>query len=236
MQPVQRRLFAEGPVEIFLRVHRTCFPHRPLPSIRVLIRPYASANASVRLQGGTLEVRLADLLETAPDEILHALAHILFSKLYRRRPPRDALQLYREWLYTGHTRTEMHQMRRARGRKYISGPLGLTYDLDPLFDELNARYFANSLPRPALGWSRRPSRTLLGHFDPVHNAIILSSILDRPSVDPLAVRYILFHEMLHIQHPAQHRNGRRCVHTREFREAEQQFERIQEAKAMLKSL
>lgn len=236
MQPVQSRLFDEGPEEIFLRVHRTSFPKRPLPAIRVLVRPYANVNASVRLQDGLLEVRLADLLETAPDEVLHALAHILFSKLYRRPAPKDALQLYREWLYTGHIRGEMHKLRRTRGRKYLSGPQGLHYDLDPLFDELNLRYFEGALPRPALGWSRRPSRSLLGHFDPVHNAIVLSCILDRPSVPPLAVRYILFHEMLHLKYPAEHRNGRRCVHTRVFREQEQKFEDIQEAKALLKLL
>jgi hypothetical protein len=101
---------------------------------------------------------------------------------------------------------------------------------------LNARYFEGALPKPALGWSRRPSRTLLGHFDPVHNAIVLSSVLDRPAVDPLAVRYILFHEMLHVQYPVEHRNGRRCVHTRVFHEAEKRFEGIQEAKALLKLL
>lgn len=236
MQPVQRSLFGEDPESIFWRVHRDFFPGRPLTSIRILVRPYANANASIRLNGANLEVRLADLLETAPEEILYSLAHILLAKLYRRPAPREAVALYREWLYTGHVRKEMHELRRSRGRKFISGARGEHYDIDPLFDQLNQRFFSGALTKPALGWSRRSSRTLLGHFDPVHNAIVLSRILDRPTVPLLAVQYVLFHEMLHLRYPAEHRHGRRCVHTQAFREAEKAFPDIKEAKALLRLL
>ena len=89
---------------------------------------------------------------------------------------------------------------------------------------------------PELGWSRRPSHTTLGHYDPSHNTIILSSILDRPAVPRLAVEYVMFHEMLHLRHPAEHRGSRRCVHTPEFKQAEKQFEHFNEAKKLLRGL
>jgi hypothetical protein len=108
--------------------------------------------------------------------------------------------------------------------------------LEALFRELNARYFQGELPLPHLGWSRRASRTLLGHYDPVHNAVVLSRVLDRPCVPVDAVRYVLFHEMLHVRYPAEHRQGRRCIHTKEFREAEQMFENLREVKALLRLL
>ena len=105
-----------------------------------------------------------------------------------------------------------------------------------MFEELNFRYFHGLMARPVLGWSPFASRSMLGHYDPPHNAIVLSRILDRAETPRLAVEYVLFHEMLHLRHPAEHRGARRCVHTREFKEAEKQFEHLREATALLRKL
>jgi predicted metal-dependent hydrolase len=105
-----------------------------------------------------------------------------------------------------------------------------------MFEELNFRYFFGLMARPALGWSRQESRTMLGHYDPSHNAIVLSRVLDRAETPRLAVEYVLYHEMLHLRHPVEHEGARRCVHTRAFKDAEKQFERLREAKAMLRKL
>jgi len=47
---------------------------------------------------------------------------------------------------------------------------------------------------------------------------------------------VMFHEMLHLRIPIDHRGARRCVHTPEFKAAEKQFEQLAEAKEMLKRL
>ena len=130
----------------------------------------------------------------------------------------------------------MHLVRQIRGRKFVSGPQGEHQNLDLLFDELNVRYFDGLMAKPLLGWSRRLSRTLLGHFDPSHNAIILSRLLDSARIPRLVIEYVLFHEMLHLRFPIQAQGARRKVHTREFREAETQFEGLKEAKALLTKL
>jgi predicted metal-dependent hydrolase len=75
---------------------------------------------------------------------------------------------------------------------------------------------------------------MLGHFDPSHNAIIISRIFDRPQVPALAVEYVMFHEMLHLRYPVDHNGARRRVHTREFQEAEKKFPQLKEAKEILK--
>ena len=46
----------------------------------------------------------------------------------------------------------------------------------------------------------------------------------------------MFHEMLHLRHPVEHRGARRCVHTPEFKEAEKAFPRLLEAKSILKAI
>jgi len=60
------------------------------------------------------------------------------------------------------------------------------------------------MARPLLGWSRQPSRVTLGHYDPSHNAIILSRLLDREEVPVLAVEYVLFHEYCTCGIPVDH--------------------------------
>jgi predicted metal-dependent hydrolase len=92
------------------------------------------------------------------------------------------------------------------------------------------------MAKPILGWSPNASRTLLGHYDPSHNAIVLSRILDRANTPSVAVEYVLFHEMLHLRYPAEHRGARRCVHTKEFKIAEKQFEKLKEAQESLRRL
>jgi hypothetical protein len=222
--------------QIFLRVFRQMRPRTPLPSIRVHFRRYANANAQVRLEDGALEIRMADTLGGAPEPVIEALAEILLSKLFRRPVPAASNDRYRRYLNRRDVRQSLDLVRQIRGRKRLTHPRGECYDLEAMFEALNFRYFHGLMARPAIGWSRNASRTMLGHYDPSHNAIVLSRILDRPETPRLAVEYVLFHEMLHLRYPAEHNGSRRCVHTRAFKEAEKQFERLKEAKTLLKHL
>jgi hypothetical protein len=133
-------------------------------------------------------------------------------------------------------RRQAHLVRQIRGRKFVSGPQGVVYNLEEIFERINRQFFDGLLGMPRLGWSRGVSRSMLGHFDPSHNAIIISRIFDQPGRPPLALEYVMFHEMLHLQHPVDHNGARRRVHTKEFREAEKRFPQLTEAKDILKRL
>jgi predicted metal-dependent hydrolase len=105
--------------------------------------------------------------------------------------------------------------------------------LRQIFDELNVSFFGGMMAEPRLGWSLRASRTTLGHYDPSHNAIVLSTLLDSEDVPQMAVRYVMYHEMLHLRHPTIHKNARRCVHTAAFKADEKLFPDVTEAKKRL---
>lgn len=225
-----------SPVEIYQRVFRQLRPRTPLPDVRVEFKRYANANAQVRWGNGVLLVRLADTLEGAPEDVLEALAEILLSKLFRKPVPPASNDRYRRYLNRRDVRRSLDLVRQIRGRKQVEHPRGTLYDLDQMFEELNFRYFHGLMARPRLGWSPNASRTLLGHYDPSHNAIVLSRILDGPDTPRLAVEYVLYHEMLHLVHPAEHRGARRCVHTPAFKDDEKKFERLKEAKALLRKI
>jgi hypothetical protein len=85
-----------------------------------------------------------------------------------------------------------------------------------------------------MGWSLRVSRSTLGHYDPAHHAVVISSLLDSAEASYLIVSYVLFHELLHTVYPAESRTARRCVHTAEFKAAEKRFDDYDEARAALK--
>jgi hypothetical protein len=233
---LQSAIFFETPEEIITRVFRELKPRTPVPAVHLKFCKFANANSSVRWDQSGLEFRVTDVLEGAPSAILESLAHILMSKLLRRPSPRTHAERYRRYLNRKEMRRSLQLVKQTRGRKFVSGPKGDFYDLQAIFDDLNQAHFHGLMAQPLLGWSRRPSRVMLGHYDPSHNAIILSRLLDRSSVPRLAVEYILFHEMLHLRFPVEHRGARRCVHTREFKEAEQQFPQLKEAKQLLKTV
>ena len=233
---VESALLFETPQEIFARVFRAVKPRTPEPSITVEFCTFANANSFIRMDAGRIGVRLTDVLQEAPAPILEALAYILLSKLYRKAVPRMFAHRYRLYMNRRDMRTALQQLRRERGRKHVSGPQGESYDLEELFETVNLKYFNGLMARPELGWSVRPSRTTLGHYDPSHHMIVLSRVLDQPGVPRLAVEYVMFHEMLHLRYPVDHRGSRRCVHTPEFKLAEKAFEHLKEAKEMLKRI
>ena len=232
----QSSLFFETPEQIYLRVFREMKPRTRPPEVRVEYRRYANADSSIRLEDGWLIVRISDVLEGAPAPIQEALAYILLGKLYRRDVPRTYAHRYRLYLNRRDMRRQLHLVRQIRGRKFLSGPEGQHHDLDAIFDHLSQKYFQGLLGKPRLGWSRTASRSLLGHYDPSHNAIIISRIFDSAKASKLALEYVMFHEMLHLRYPVEHQRSRRRVHTREFLAAEKAFERLTEAKELLKGL
>jgi len=233
---LQTALFFETPEQIFSRVFTELKPRTPMPPLRVEFCKFANANSFVRLDQAGVHVRITDVLEGAPSQILEALAHILLSKLFRRPAPKMHAERYRRYLNRKEMRRSLQLVKQARGRKFVSGPRGACYDLEEIFEQLNRSHFHGLMARPLLGWSRTVSRTMLGHYDPSHNAIILSRLLDSPTVPHLAVEYVVFHEMLHLRFPVEHRGARRCVHTREFKEAERLFPCLKEAKDLLKKI
>lgn len=222
--------------QIFHKAHQELRPSTAMPDLSVQFFAFANINNTIRLREGKLFVRLSDLLEGAPEPVLGAIAHILLAKMYRKPIAREHSTRYRRYI-SGHDITQKaHFVRQLRGRKRIASAAGHIYDLEEIFNQLNLRFFHGLLGRPCMSWSRDAARNRLGHYDPAHNAIILSRVFDHPRVPRIVVEYIVYHEMLHLKHPVKLRGSRRCVHSAEFRADEEMFPRLAEAKAFLKHL
>lgn len=222
-----------GGARIFQRMYtRLDCQGRP-PQFVVEFYPYAGLAHSIRLREEIANVRLSDLLRHAPREILEATAGILLSRLYRRRAPRELLEQYREYSHSHGTRRRIHALRRKRARRILGHPRGKHHDLGEIFDWLNRAHFAEALPRPDLGWSRRPWRTQLGAFDPALQQIAINCVLDKTDVPRYVVAYVVYHEMLHQKHPTKLARCRMEFHSRQFREEERRFHDFERAMKFL---
>jgi len=226
----------EGLLEIFQESHRELRPSAPIPELRIEFFAFANVNNTIRLRQGKLLVRLSDLLEGAPQAVLRAIAHILLAKMYRHPIDRVQAARYRKYLASHEIVRKTHLVRQIRGRKQLHSARGHFYDLDAVFEKLNTRFFYGLLARPRMSWSRTRTRRILGHYDPAHNAIVISRVFDQSAVPGYAVEYIVYHEMLHLKHPVRLRGSRRCVHSAEFQAEEKLFPQLAEANAFLKRL
>ena len=226
----------EGVLEIFQESYRELRPSASLPELKVEFFAFANVNNTIRLRNGRLLVRLSDLLEGAPENILRAIAHILLAKMYRQPVDRSHAARYRRYIGSHEIMRKAHLVRQMRGRKLLRPAQGRYYDLDAIFEELNFRFFHGLMARPRMSWSQTRTRRILGHYDPAHNAIIISRIFDHPAVPRFVLEYIVYHEMLHLKHPVKLRGSRRCVHSAEFQAEEKLFPRAAEAESFLKRL
>jgi predicted metal-dependent hydrolase len=226
----------EGLLEIFQETYSELRPGSTPPELKIEFFAFANVNHTIRLRNGRLLVRLSDLLEGAPDSILRAIAHILLAKMYRRPIDRAHAARYRKYIGSHDLMRKAHLVRQIRGRKRLRSARGRFYDLDAIFEELNTRFFHGLMARPGMSWSQAKTRRILGHYDPAHNAIIISRIFDHPGVPLYVLEYIVYHEMLHLKHPVKLRGSRRCVHSAEFQAEEKLFPRAGEADAFLKRL
>lgn len=222
--------------EIFALEYRHLRSRAPMPDFDVRYYPFTGINTTIRLREGKALVRLSDMLEGAPPRVLHAIAHILLAKLYRKTIEASHANRYRRHLASDAVTRRAQQVRRTRGRKNVLTAEGHHYDLNEIFERLNRQFFHGLLGRPVLTWSAHSARRLLGHYDAAHNTIVVSRVFDRPETPRCAVEYLVFHEMLHLKHPVQMRGGRRCVHSREFQKDEKTFPDLDRAKEYLRKL
>jgi predicted metal-dependent hydrolase len=221
---------------VFEETFRELRPRTLVPELRIDFFRFASVNNTIRLREGRLLVRISDLLEGAPEPVLRAIAHILLAKMYRKPIDREHATRYRRYVSTHHMSEKAHLVRQMRGRKRITTARGHVYHLEEIFEDLNLRYFHGLMARPLMTWSTERARNRLGHYDPAHNAIVVSSFFDHPRVPRYVVDYIVYHEMLHLKHPVKLRGSRRCVHSSEFQAEEKLFDRLEAAREFLKRL
>lgn len=227
--------FASPLSGIFTAAHRELRPRTPVPDIEVEFFPFAGINHTARLNRGRLSVRVSDVFNDAPGEVHHALAVILLAKLYRKKIDSSYHRTYRGFILQHDIQERARDARSSRGRAArLTRAQGVHVDLDGLFAQLNSTYFRGQLDKPAISWSAKRSKRILGRYDATHHAIFISRIFDSPKIPGYVVEYVMYHEMLHLKHQTRVKDCRLIVHTPEFKEEERRFARYGEVREWLK--
>ena len=233
---IGNKTLMQGGAALFQRVYtRLGCEGRP-PRFRVEFYPYSSLVLTIRRREESLFVRFSDLLQRAPLGVLEAAAALLLARIYRRRAPKSLVEPYLAYARSGRTRSRISRMRGRRVPPAQTAPQGQHFDLNAMFDDLNARFFRGELQKPHIGWSARGWRRQFGCFDPGPNQILLNRRMDRLSIPRCAVEYVLYHEMLHVKHPTRRSGCSLVSHSREFRAEEKLFPEFAQARRALDRL
>ena len=220
--------------ELYRQTFARLDPERRPPVVDARFYPYIGINHTIRVRQGKVFVRIAEICHDMPMTAHRGLADILVRKLLGKRASRSKAEPYENYVKSLEVRERADHSRRTRGKKVVTGTKGEVYDLDEIFDSLNFWYFGGRIARPTLTWSPRKSFHILGHHDSTHDTISISRSLDSKIVPRYVIEYVVFHEMLHIAHPAVHHNGRRYHHTPAFRRDERRFPHYHEAENWIK--
>ncbi len=185
--------------------------------------PYIGLTHTIRRMGPSWIIRISDHCRLAPGEVLESIAVLLACKILRRKPSSEALRIYDAFRLHPETERRVQLRRLQRGRKQIEDAKGKCYSLEEIYSELNQLYFNGQVEVRKLGWGARRSWSRLGHYDPVHNTITISPVLDSTKVPRPVVAYLLYHEMLHTLFNGIDSGIRKRHHPPEFYRAERSF-------------
>ncbi len=181
---------------------------------------------------GPLEAtaQINEAFVNANDEILAALVRLVF--LGRNQEDSQAIKEYALSEEYSEVVLELDLMADTKAEN----PQGKYYNLDTLFQNINREYFGGKMVKPRLTWNRAFTKRKFGHYERWRDRVVLSISLDSDRVPQYVVEFVLYHELLHKQHEGKWVNGRLKVHTPEFRQDEQKFQKYKEADQWLTGL
>lgn len=176
---------------------------------------------SFRKERSKITLRVHRLFEKADHSILDALMS------YVCHNNKEAKSLMRRYVHEYFANTTLPRI-----------PLltrGKVYDLQVFYDRIKKQFFSPSFDA-VIGWSRAPKRKKYRHitfgtYDRHRRRILIHPLLDQIGVPEYFIEFVVYHEMLHAEVPAQIDTAGRCrSHTKQFRLREQLFPFYLEAK------
>jgi hypothetical protein len=200
--------------QLVQQVHRE-FKKTSLCKLDAKFHPYRTLRHTIRRTPLQISIKISERLRHAPPHILKIVAHLLFSRVYRKPADRQMSRVYKEYCNIVYPRIS------APVRGYNSH--GERFDLRRRFDRLNEIYFQKQLSIKHIGWSKRKSFRRLGFYDKTRSLLVISRIFDHSDVPPEVIDFLIYHEMLHIKYAAVEKKGRRVIHSKAFKKAERQF-------------
>ena len=177
---------------------------------------------SIRRKDNLVSVRIHWMFLNAGDEVIREIA--CFIKTRKGKTPH-----IRRFIRENQTCLKEREIKHRQTRILTQGKF---HNLKEIFYALNSEYFGGKITA-SITWRRGNKQAVkkrtLGSYIRHTNTILINSVLDRKNVPYYFIRYVVYHEMLHSIIEEKIENGRRLVHTSEFRKRERLFKDYEKA-------
>lgn len=190
----------------------------PELKVHLAVHDNRSTMISFRRQPPLVRIRVHHMFLDAPETVVKSIAD------YAGRGKHAAGTVLDDYI------AEQQALIRAYPRREtVLEPRGRCFDLQELYERINAEHFGGEIVA-RIGWGRLPGKRRrksirLGVYDHKGKEIRIHPALDRPDVPRFFVEFIVFHEMLHQLFPSDRDTGRHVHHPRAFRDRERKFPR-----------
>ncbi len=189
--------------------------------VSITITDNAVSMLSVRIKKDAVVVRMHRMFLAAPEAVFKDIAAFVA----RKNVKTPHLKSY--------INDNRHTLATPRPAKHTVRADGTHWHLQEIFDALNGAYF-NSKLVCSITWGRRSTRPTvkkrtLGSYSAASGMIRINPILDRKEVPRYYIEYVVYHEMLHAALGVAYKNGRRVVHSRQFKQREKCFRYYEQA-------
>jgi hypothetical protein len=190
--------------------------------LTLIITDNATSMLSVRKKAECITVRLHKMF-------LHAGAEVCLEVADFIRKGRSDRQNIRSFI-----RQNTHLLKQTSPVKLTPRVTGEHYCLQAIYDSLNSEYFDGAVSA-AITWGKSNSKKrvrmrTMGSFNAGTGTIRINPLLDKKTVPAYFIEFVVYHEMLHAYLGIKTTNGRRSIHSGEFRLHEKKFRHY--AKAM----
>jgi hypothetical protein len=177
---------------------------------------------SVRKKAESITVRLHKMFLHAGTEVCLEVADFIKKGRSERQSIRSFISQNR------------HLLKQKPPVKLTPRVAGENYCLKKIFDSLNSEYFDGTISS-SITWGKSNSKKrvrmrTMGSYNAETGTIRINSLLDKKTVPAYFLEFLVYHEMLHAYLGIKTRNGRRSIHSGEFRLHEKKFRHY--AKAM----
>ena len=190
--------------------------------LRLILTDNASSMLSVRKKAENITVRLHKMFLHAGTDVCLEVADFI-------KKGRSNGQYIRSFI-----RQNRYLLKKKSPVKLKSRVTGEHYCLQTIYDSLNSEYFDGAISAP-ITWGRSSSQKrvrmrTMGSYNAETGTIRINPLLDKKAVPSYFLEFVVYHEMLHAYLGIKTMNGRRSIHSREFRLHEKKFKHY--AKAM----
>ncbi len=189
--------------------------------VSLAITDNSTSLLSIKTAQGKVSVRLHRIFLHADDDVIREIMSLIKRRKVKTPLIRDFIRRN-----SGHIEKKVSRKRTIKTQ-------GKYFNLAVIYESINERYFGGRLSA-AITWSgigsvRAARKRTLGSYNCHSNTIRISPVLDKKSVPGHFIEFIVYHEMLHADMGVEIKNGRRGIHTREFRRRERLFSHYEKA-------